>query len=109
MFGRGGKGVGKRLGKGVGKGIRKGKGKGRGAPPPTAPISPAQTDALVARAAPAESIDSVVRKNRKLGQETRKQFMTFPDGTSDHDQEDAHARWWWPRLSPSERRSRIPS
>ena len=102
--------MGKGLGKGAGKGIGKGKGKGRGAPPsPTVPITPSQTDALVARAAPAESTDSVVRKNRKLGLEMRKQFMTFPDGTSDHDQEDAHARWWWPRLSPSERRSRIPS
>jgi len=89
--------------------LEKERARGEARPPPTAPISPAQTDALVARAAPAESIDSVVRKNRKLGLEMRKQFMTFPDGTSDHDQEDAHARWWWPRLSPSERRSRILS
>jgi len=84
--------VGKGLGKGAGKGIGKGKGKGRGAPPsPTVPITPSQADALVARAAPAESTDSAVRKNRKLGLEMRKQFMTFPDGTSDHDQEDARA------------------
>ena len=71
--------------------LEKERARGEACPPPAAPISPAQTDALVARAAPAESIDSVVRKNRKLGQETRKQFMTFPDGTSDHDQEDARA------------------
>ena len=101
--------MGKGLGKGAGKGIGKGKGKGEAPPPSTVPITPAQIDALVARAAPAESIDSAVRKNRKLGLEMRKQFMAFPDGTSDHDQEDAHARWWWPRLSPSERRSRILS
>ena len=87
-----GLGTGQGTGQGCWQGHWKRKGQGaRRTPPPTVLITPAQTDALVARAAPAESIDSVVRKSRKLGLEMRKQFMTFPDGASDHDQEDARA------------------